>query len=89
MIRDTTASESARFIIKWGTGYVGIGTSNPGHLLQVGNAAMPAYCDGSVWVNSSDRNSKENFKPMQLVGGFRQGCRPATEPLELQGRQDQ
>jgi hypothetical protein len=38
-------------------GRVGIGVSNPSTLLQVGSAT----CDGSTWVNSSDRNLKENF----------------------------
>ena len=42
-------------------GNVGIGTSVPGHLLVVGSSLTPAYCDGSSWVNGSDRNSKEGF----------------------------
>jgi hypothetical protein len=62
VVRDTTASANARLIIKWGTGNVGIGTSAPGHLLQVGANVSPPYCDGLTWVNGSDRNAKENFK---------------------------
>jgi Chaperone of endosialidase len=27
----------------------------------VGGSGSPAYCDGTTWVNGSDRNSKENF----------------------------
>ena len=40
-----------------GNGDVGIGTTNPTNLLQVANA----YCNGSTWVNASDRNLKQNF----------------------------
>lgn len=39
-------------------GRVGIGTTAPGQLLQVGNAT----CNGTTWNNASDRNLKENFK---------------------------
>ncbi len=39
---------------------VGIGVTNPAAPLQVVNAT----CDGNNWVNSSDRNVKENFKPI-------------------------
>jgi hypothetical protein len=39
---------------------VGIGTTNPAARLQVVNAT----CDGNNWVNSSDRNLKENFRPV-------------------------
>jgi hypothetical protein len=42
-------------------GDVGVGTISPVHLFQVGNAVSPAYCDGSVWQNASDRNAKKNF----------------------------
>jgi hypothetical protein len=38
-------------------GNVGIGITNPGALLQVGSAT----CNGTTWVNGSDRNSKEDF----------------------------
>jgi len=38
-------------------GNVGVGSTFPTHLFQVGNA----YCDGTTWVNGSDRNSKEDF----------------------------
>ena len=38
-------------------GNVGIGTTTPGALLQVGNAT----CNGTMWVNASDRNTKEDF----------------------------
>jgi hypothetical protein len=45
------------------TGKVGIGngTSTPANLLVVGNSGSPAYCNGTTWVNGSDRNSKEAF----------------------------
>jgi len=41
------------------SGYVGIGTTTPGNLLVVGTGG--AYCNGTSWVNGSDRNSKEAF----------------------------
>jgi hypothetical protein len=42
-------------------GKVGIGTGEPTNLLQVGASTSPAYCNGTTWVNGSDRNSKEGF----------------------------
>ena len=41
-------------------GNVGIGNSNPTNLLMVSNAR----CDGSSWINASDRNLKQNFAPV-------------------------
>jgi len=41
-------------------GNVGIGTANPTNRLMVVNAR----CDGNSWINSSDRNLKENFRPV-------------------------
>ncbi|MGD0262297.1 MAG: tail fiber domain-containing protein, partial [Verrucomicrobiota bacterium] len=41
------------------SGYVGIGNTSPGYLLVVGTGG--AYCNGTTWVNGSDRNSKEDF----------------------------
>jgi hypothetical protein len=38
-------------------GRVGIGNNAPGALLQVGNAT----CNGTTWINASDRNIKQNF----------------------------
>ena len=43
------------------SGNVGIGTTNPANLLVVGGSGSPAYCNGTTWVNGSDRNSKEAF----------------------------
>jgi trimeric autotransporter adhesin len=42
-------------------GNVGIGNTAPGNLLVVGGSGSPAYCNGTTWVNGSDRNSKEAF----------------------------
>jgi hypothetical protein len=44
-------------VMRLTNGLVGIGTTNPGALLQVGNAT----CNGNYWQNGSDRNSKEDF----------------------------
>ncbi len=41
-------------------GRVGIGNNAPSTLLQVGNAT----CNGTTWNNASDRNLKENLKPV-------------------------
>jgi Chaperone of endosialidase len=43
------------------SGSVSIGNNSTAHLLVVGSANSPAYCDGTTWVNASDRNSKEGF----------------------------
>jgi hypothetical protein len=39
---------------------VGIGNTSPTNLLMVGTAR----CDGLNWINSSDRNAKENLQPV-------------------------
>ena len=44
----------------WTNGFVGIGNAAPTNRLMVVNAR----CDGSSWINSSDRNLKENFAPV-------------------------
>ncbi len=47
-----------RFVMNVTNGFVGIGSGvNPTNRLQVLNA----YCDGTTWVNASDRNLKESF----------------------------
>jgi hypothetical protein len=43
-------------------GNVGIGTTAPTHLFQVGNA----YCDGNTWAPASDRNLKAGFQPVDV-----------------------
>jgi hypothetical protein len=47
--------------IDLGTRNVGVGVTNPATRFQVVNAT----CDGNNWVNSSDRNLKENFSPVE------------------------
>jgi hypothetical protein len=49
-----------RFRIQNG-GNIGIGNTNPTSLLVVGSATSPAYCNGTTWVNGSDRNAKQDF----------------------------
>jgi hypothetical protein len=47
-------------VLYWNnSGYVGIGNTSPGYLLVVGTGG--AYCNGTTWVNGSDRNAKEAF----------------------------
>jgi len=43
-------------------GNVGVGSTAPTHLFQVGNA----YCDGNTWAPSSDRNLKAGFQPVDV-----------------------
>ena len=45
-------------------GHVGIGGANPTNLLVVGSSGAPAYCNGTTWVNGSDRDSKQDFAPV-------------------------
>jgi hypothetical protein len=61
LVRNNVNSSPAYIMTVTAGGNVGIGTGNPQHLLQVGNAFPPAYCDGGNWVNASDRNAKEDF----------------------------
>jgi hypothetical protein len=46
--------------VYFNTTRVGIGNTNPTNLLMVGTAR----CDGLSWINSSDRNAKENLQPV-------------------------
>lgn len=43
-------------------GYVGIGTTSPSHLLQVGSGG--AYSDGTGWYTGSSREYKQNIKEL-------------------------
>jgi hypothetical protein len=42
-------------------GNVGVANSSPTELFVVGGSATPAYCNGTTWVNGSDRNAKQDF----------------------------
>ena len=44
-------------------GRVGIGTNSPISPLQVGSAR----CDGSTWINASDRRLKQDFAPVDVL----------------------
>ena len=50
-----------RFTVLTG-GNVGIGNPSPDYLLTVGTGG--AYCNGTTWVNGSDRNSKQDIAPL-------------------------
>ncbi len=54
---DYTASHTLPLCLNTPGGNVGIGTTTPAALLQVGSAT----CDGTTWVNASDRNIKRGF----------------------------
>lgn len=64
VIQDT-ASAAPNLLIRWDTHYVGIGTTNPTAPLTVGAAT----CDGNSWLDTSDRNAKDDFS--------------AVDPLEV------
>ncbi len=55
---DSAGVPGGRFRIL-ANGDVGISNSAPGQLLVVGTGG--AFCNGTTWVNGSDRNSKEDF----------------------------
>jgi trimeric autotransporter adhesin len=58
---DAYGIAEGRFVVKDTSGYVGIGVSEPTHLLQMSDGA---YESGGVWTNASDRNLKEGFAPV-------------------------
>ncbi len=47
-------------VVVFTANYVGIGNPSPTNRLMVGTAR----CDGLSWINASDRNAKENFRPV-------------------------
>lgn len=67
VIDDLGLGSEPEFMVKWGNGFVGIGTTNPVELLTVGPSASPAYCNGTTWVNGSDRNAKQDFAPVDAA----------------------
>ncbi|HAV63354.1 MAG TPA: hypothetical protein DCY13_13435, partial [Verrucomicrobiales bacterium] len=56
---DNYAANPAQMTLRT-NGNVGIGNSNPTNRLMVVNAR----CDGSSWINASDRNLKQDFAPV-------------------------
>ena len=62
-VYDATANET-RLVIN-PSGDVGIGITNPSHLLQMSDGA---YESGGTWTNASDRNLKESFVPVDGAG---------------------
>ncbi|OQA27376.1 MAG: hypothetical protein BWY59_01096 [Verrucomicrobia bacterium ADurb.Bin345] len=49
-----------RFAFK-NNGYLGVGVADPTNRIHVFGGAQ---CNGSTWINASDRNLKENFEPV-------------------------
>ena len=47
-------------VVTFNATYVGIANNSPTNKLMVGNAR----CDGTSWINYSDRNGKQNFQPV-------------------------
>jgi Chaperone of endosialidase len=64
-------------------GFVGIGTSNPTHLIQLSGGA---YSDGATWVNASSRALKENIK--DLSAGDAMAAFTKLEPVTFNYRAD-
>jgi len=62
---DAVGTKGGRFVVKDSTGFVGIGNASPAHPLHMGDGA---YESGGTWTNSSDRNLKEGFKPVDGDG---------------------
>jgi hypothetical protein len=63
----STATTPAGIVLSWApaltltaSGNVGIGNVNPTNKLMVVNAR----CDGTTWINASDRNLKQDFEPV-------------------------
>ncbi|HLP77007.1 MAG TPA: type VI secretion system tip protein TssI/VgrG, partial [Candidatus Paceibacterota bacterium] len=60
------SGSATNLVLTWNSsGNVGIGNANPTNRLMVANAR----CDGSSWINASDRNLKQDFQ--------------AVDPLEI------
>lgn len=60
-------------------GSVGISNVAPFAPLVVGAGGSAPYCDGTTWVNSSDRKEKENFAPVNRADVL---ARVASLPME-------
>jgi hypothetical protein len=58
VIRDADTAVN-RMVVRWDTGFVGIGLNNPTNKLHVAGGVS-----ATAFVNTSDRNAKENFKPI-------------------------
>ena len=65
-VQDSAATLPA-FLVQWSSGNVGIYNTNPPALFTVGNSISPATCNGTTWINGSDRNAKEDFAPVDTA----------------------
>jgi hypothetical protein len=66
-------------------GNVGIANNNPTNLLMVQNAR----CDGSSWINSSDRNLKQDFAPVNAQAVLEQVAALPVQTWSYKAQPDQ
>jgi type VI secretion system secreted protein VgrG len=66
-------------------GNVGIANSNPTNLFMVQNAR----CDGSSWINSSDRNLKQDFAPVNAQAVLEQVAALPVQTWSYKAQPDQ
>jgi Chaperone of endosialidase len=76
-------SISGRNTVSFPNGKVGIGTTNPTHLLQLSGGA---YSDGATWVSASSRALKENIK--DLSAGEAMAAFTKLEPVTFNYKAD-
>jgi hypothetical protein len=66
-------------------GYVGIANTSPTNLLMVANAR----CDGSSWINASDRRLKQDFAPVDPQAVLEKVVALSVQQWSYQAQPDQ